>query len=69
MTHRLTLGEYEPTKAKLIELEQRHTELERRTDLSPSQLALALRSSREFITQLRAELALFEATQTFADKS
>ena len=69
MTHRLAPGEYEPTKSKLADLEQRLAALERRTDLPAKRLNLSLRSYREMIAQLHAEIELFEATQAFADKS
>ena len=66
MTYRLTPEEYEPTKRKLAELERRVAEMANRKDVSAVLLAAALRSRREFIGQLRAELALFEAAQKFA---
>ena len=66
MTYRLTPEEYEHTKVKLADCEQRLAELELRTDLPAARLALALRSHREFIAQLRAELMLFEAAEEFA---
>ena len=69
MTYRLTPEEYEPTKAKLAELEQRLAEMEKRDDVPAEQLAAALRSRREFMAQLRAELALFEAAQALAAKT
>ena len=75
MIHRLAPEEYEPTKSKLADLEQRLSALERRTDLPASRLRPSVRSYREMIAQLRAEIQLFdamqtfEATQAFADKS
>ena len=69
MTYRLSPEEYEHTKIKLARCEQQLAELESRSDVSASLLALALRSHREFIAQLRAELALYEAAQEFGKAS
>lgn len=65
MTHRLTPEEYEPTKSKLADMEQRLAALERRADLPATHLRPCLRSYREFIAQLQAEIELFEAMQSF----
>lgn len=69
MTYRLSPEEYEHTKIKLARCEQRLVEMESRSDTPASRLALALRSHREFIAQLRAELALYEAAQEFGKTS
>ena len=69
MTYRLSPEEYEHTKIKLTRCEQQLAELESRSDVPASRLALALRSHREFIAQLRAELALYEAAQEFGKAS
>ena len=69
MTYRLSSEEYEHTKIKLANCEQRLMEMESRSDISASRRALALRSQREFIAQLRAELALYEAAQEFGNAS
>lgn len=65
MTHRLAPEEYEPTKSKLADMEQRLAALERRTDLPATHLKPSLRSYREFIAPLQAEIELFEAMQSF----
>lgn len=65
MTHRLTPDEYEPTKMKLAALEQQLATLERRADLPIEHQRLGLRSFQEMISQLQAELALYEAIQLF----
>ena len=69
MTYRLAPAEYQPTKLKLAEIERRLAEMEKRTDVPAKKLAAALRSRREFIGQLRAELALYEAAQELAAKA
>ena len=69
MTHRLAPEEYEPTKSKWADLERRLAALEQRTDLPASRLRPSVRSYREMIAQLRAEIELFEAMQTFEAKT
>lgn len=54
---------YSQTKTKLADLERRQTEIEARTDLSPTHREQVLRSYREMMQQYRREIKLFEAMQ------
>jgi len=61
MTEHLTEAGYQQTAQKLARLEQRLTQLEDRTDLSPQHIAEARRSCQRMISQYRREMKLYEA--------
>jgi len=58
----LTPGGYAQTKSKLIGLDQRLAELEKRTDLPPDHLIAVRRSYQSMMRKYRREIELYEAT-------
>ena len=58
----LTRRGYAQTKSKLVALEQRVAELEKRTDLTPAHLDAVRRSYHSMMRKYRKEIELYEAT-------
>jgi hypothetical protein len=61
MKEDLSFEGYGQTKEKLVDLEQRLAQIEKRTDLDPAHLASVRRSFKMMIREYLKDIKLFEA--------